>query len=93
MIFITFQLYLQFKENVIGKGCWIQIGIVSWGWGCGSTYTENGIKHQFPGYYTSVAALMPWITEIQQQTKSGSVPISRKFGNLPNKNKRLQKLP
>ncbi|XP_076821816.1 sushi, von Willebrand factor type A, EGF and pentraxin domain-containing protein 1-like isoform X2 [Clavelina lepadiformis] len=63
-------LVREFKENVIGKGCWIQIGIVSWGWGCGSTYTENGIKYQFPGYYTSVAPLMSWITEIQQQTES-----------------------
>ncbi|CAK8674344.1 unnamed protein product [Clavelina lepadiformis] len=63
-------LVREFKKNVIGKGCWIQIGIVSWGWGCGSTYTENGIKHQFPGYYTSVAPLMSWITEIQQQTES-----------------------
>ncbi|CAK8674354.1 unnamed protein product [Clavelina lepadiformis] len=63
-------LVREFKENVIGKGCWMQIGIVSWGWGCGSTYTENSIKHQFPGYYTSVAPLMSWITEIQQQTES-----------------------
>ncbi|XP_076821802.1 uncharacterized protein LOC143468462 isoform X2 [Clavelina lepadiformis] len=63
-------LVREFKENVIGKGCWMQIGIVSWGWGCGSTYTENSIKHQFPGYYTSVALLMSWVTEIQQQTKS-----------------------
>ncbi|XP_076822017.1 uncharacterized protein LOC143468587 [Clavelina lepadiformis] len=63
-------LVREFKVNVLGKGCWIQIGIVSWGWGCGSTYTENGIKHQFPGYYTSVTPLMSWITEIQQQTES-----------------------
>ncbi|XP_076823257.1 uncharacterized protein LOC143469448 [Clavelina lepadiformis] len=62
-------LVREFKENVLGKGCWIQIGIVSWGWGCGLTYTENGIKYPFPGYYTSVAPLMSWITEIQQQTE------------------------
>uniref|UniRef100_F6SWZ3 C3/C5 convertase n=1 Tax=Ciona intestinalis TaxID=7719 RepID=F6SWZ3_CIOIN len=31
---------------------WVQIGIVSWGWGCGQNYSLHGITYYYPGYYT-----------------------------------------
>ncbi|XP_076823355.1 uncharacterized protein LOC143469513 [Clavelina lepadiformis] len=44
-----------------GKSFWMQIGLVSWGWGCGQEYRQDGILHQFPGYYTNVLRMMSWI--------------------------------
>ena len=52
--------YLDGDEEV---ACWIQAGIVSWGWGCGQTLVVNGIAGtQVPGYYTNVMHLMNWVS-------------------------------
>nr|NP_001027974.1 complement factor B-3 precursor [Ciona intestinalis]BAD89301.1 complement factor B-3 [Ciona intestinalis] len=40
---------------------WVQIGIVSWGWGCGQNYSLHGITYYYPGYYTDVFKLLHWI--------------------------------
>ena len=51
--------YLDGDEEV---ECWVQAGIVSWGWGCGQTIVLNGVANtQVPGYYTNVMALMDWV--------------------------------
>ncbi|CAK8674430.1 unnamed protein product [Clavelina lepadiformis] len=41
--------------------CWVQIGIVSWGYGCGQSYRDVGIDKPTPGYYTNLMKLMPWV--------------------------------
>ncbi|XP_072402812.1 uncharacterized protein l(2)k05911 [Diabrotica undecimpunctata] len=38
---------------MINDGKWVQVGIVSWGIGCG--------KGQYPGVYTRVEKFLPWI--------------------------------
>ena len=44
------------------KRCWVQAGIVSWGWGCAQTLTVDGIAGtQVPGYYTNLMELMDWV--------------------------------
>ncbi|XP_039252524.2 complement factor B-like [Styela clava] len=42
----------EVKNVETGTSCWVQIGIVSFGYRCGS---------QYPGYYTNVARYIPWI--------------------------------
>ncbi|XP_034237241.1 serine proteinase stubble-like [Thrips palmi] len=38
---------------MVNDGRWVQVGIVSWGIGCG--------KGQYPGVYSRVTSFMPWI--------------------------------
>ena len=46
------------------ESCWVQIGIVSWGWGCGlSTVARDGSSRMIPGFYTNVSSVIPWIHE------------------------------
>lgn len=40
---------------MVNDGKWTQVGIVSWGIGCG--------KGEYPGVYTRVSYFMPWITK------------------------------
>ncbi|XP_063697625.1 clotting factor G beta subunit [Culicoides brevitarsis] len=40
---------------MLNDGRWVQVGIVSWGIGCG--------KGQYPGVYSRVSSFLPWITK------------------------------
>lgn len=56
-----FCLINKVRNPDTGGSCWVQIGIVSWGWGCGQNYTINGKTLLFPGYYASVLSGIDWI--------------------------------
>nr|XP_039270336.1 uncharacterized protein LOC120345027 isoform X5 [Styela clava] len=42
---------------------WMQVGIVSWGWGCGNEH---------PGFYTSLSSVMDWVWSVLNKTKTDS---------------------
>nr|XP_039268972.1 clotting factor C-like isoform X1 [Styela clava] len=47
-----------------GTEYWTQIGIVSWGFGCGEKYDDN---KQYPGYFTKVSSVMPFIIKTMKE--------------------------
>ena len=58
----NFDLQIKYFDGSKDVECWVQAGIVSWGWGCAQTLTVNGISNvQVPGYYTNVMVLMDWV--------------------------------
>ena len=42
----------------VNDGRWTQVGIVSWGIGCG--------KGQYPGVYTRITSFMDWLRKNSQ---------------------------
>ena len=42
-------------------GCWVQIGVVSWGYGCGQYVAVDGVQRQIPGYHANVMQFSSWI--------------------------------
>ena len=68
---------------------WIQIGIVSWGFGCAQYISLNGAQTQIPGYYSNVISFTKWInTTLHHFNNNGNKLMSLikiftfKTGNL-----------
>uniref|UniRef100_H2YD57 C3/C5 convertase n=1 Tax=Ciona savignyi TaxID=51511 RepID=H2YD57_CIOSA len=52
-----------YNENT-RKSCWVQVGVVSWGYGCGKRSNLPGIGQRLrPGIYTNLPLLMPWVNQ------------------------------
>lgn len=49
------------------KSCFVQLGIVSWGYGCGQLTEIKFKDFQYPGYYTDVRSMMAWITDTMKK--------------------------
>ena len=59
---------IKSMENIFHmQRCFLQVGIVSWGVGCGST----------PGVYTNVVKFTDWIINIIRQDKTRSVEFMK----------------
>ncbi|XP_078494101.1 LOW QUALITY PROTEIN: limulus clotting factor C-like [Ciona intestinalis] len=54
-----------YDENT-RKSCWIQIGIVSWGYGCGKKSIVNGVNSYRPGIYTKLPLFMSWLNQTME---------------------------
>ncbi|XP_076821631.1 uncharacterized protein LOC143468357 isoform X1 [Clavelina lepadiformis] len=54
-------LVRQVKSNANGKSCWLQLGIVSWGFGCATVSYVNNSRVVYPGFYTNLLPLIPWL--------------------------------
>lgn len=57
----SFSLYIQLNANE-DVMYWLQIGIVSWGLGCGGRH---------PGFYASVPSVMDWIWTTLNSSRNG----------------------
>nr|CAB3230286.1 CiBf-3 complement factor B-3 precursor [Phallusia mammillata] len=51
-------LMRQYKNPNTGESCWIQIGIVSFGYGCAAVHRDGFV---YPGFYTEVSKVQSWI--------------------------------
>nr|NP_001029011.1 complement factor B-2 precursor [Ciona intestinalis]BAD89300.1 complement factor B-2 [Ciona intestinalis] len=54
-----------YDENT-RKSCWIQMGIVSWGYGCGKKTTVNGVNSFRPGIFTKLPLFMAWVNQTME---------------------------
>lgn len=45
------------------ESCWVQIGIVSFGYGCADFYRDHltGVQTIYPGFYSNVFHKLDWI--------------------------------
>ena len=62
-LYRNFNMYslIQVKNDETGDRCWVQVGVVSWGWGCRQSYRQNQETVRYPGYYSNVVASIDWI--------------------------------
>nr|XP_039270145.1 complement factor B-like [Styela clava] len=51
----------EVHDDATKESCYVQVGIVSWGYGCGQFYVKDHVRHNYPGFYTDVASIMEWI--------------------------------
>lgn len=55
----VYLFYLQVYNKTSEKYSYVQIGIVSFGYGCGNTYI--GKQKRFEGIYSKVSSQIDWI--------------------------------
>lgn len=76
VLFHSFVCFLLFLQGDSGgplvcefNNTWVQVGIVSWGIGCG--------RKDFPGVYTEVSIYKLWIIDQMSQSSgcSGGFPV------------------
>ena len=74
-------LYLQVRYKTSKKevNCWVQVGIVSWGFGCGQAVNRT---QPIPGFYTNVLNYTSWINFQMQNFTENGVIICTKINQL-----------
>ncbi|XP_078493961.1 complement factor B-1 [Ciona intestinalis] len=48
------------------KSCWVQMGIVSWGYGCGKKTVVDGVDSYRPGIFTKLPLFMAWVNQTME---------------------------
>ncbi|XP_078495167.1 limulus clotting factor C-like [Ciona intestinalis] len=54
-----------YDENT-RKSCWIQMGILSWGYGCGKKSIVNGVNSYRPEFFTKLPLFMSWLNQTME---------------------------
>nr|XP_039269711.1 complement factor B-like [Styela clava] len=52
----------EIRDDSTKESCYVQLGIVSWGYGCGQQTRIDRKQYFYPGFYTDVTSLMSWVT-------------------------------
>ncbi|XP_077969392.1 complement factor B-like isoform X2 [Styela clava] len=56
----------EIRDDFTKESCFVQVGIVSWGYGCGQQTKINQKNYFYPGFYTDVTSLMSWVTNTME---------------------------
>ena len=62
---IVTRTFYQIRTENNTRNCWVQVGIVSFGFGCAAK--EKNFS--YPGFYTDVSSIMTWIKNVSTMIK------------------------